>query len=422
MTPVENGLGVNFAAAWRGLGAPGRLLLAVSGGADSIALLHLAAHLRPDATLRVATVDHGLRPGSADDARFTERAASALGVEAVTLKWEGAKPSAGVQAAARAMRYRLLAQEAERWRADAILTAHTADDQAETILMRLAHRSGLRGLAGMAPEIAIADGPGPPQRLLRPLLGHRRAGLRAVLAEKGAAFVDDPGNDDRRFERVRARQSLAAAPPEATHGLLALGDDARRLSAALDLLEKARLDSLDAVFGADGSVLLAGAAVAPAIDGPLAARLIGAVSGGEPPADDAAAAALSAARDGRRTTISGALVSRAGHAIVISREPAAVLGRKGEPAPAIVPLAPGARCLWDRRFLVENTLGAPAAIRALGPAAAALDAGPSGALAAAPGLWVGGVLAAFPGDDGPGDGAFQSLAAERFHRLVVRHH
>lgn len=409
-----------FTPWWRAVGAPKRLLIAVSGGADSIALLHLAAALRPDADLRVATVDHGLRPRSADDARFTERSASALGVDAVTLHWEGTKPSTGVQAAARAMRYRLLAQEAERWRADAILTAHTADDQAETILMRAAHRSGVRGLAGMAAGSFIADGAGPPQPLLRPLLGVRRAALRAFLAEIGAAFVDDPSNDDPRFERVRARRALAAHGEEATAALLALGDDARRFSALSDRADEARLRTLNAAFRADGAVALLAAAVDPLIDAPLAARLVGAV-GGDAPAPEAAATALGAALDGRRTTLGGALVALVGSFVLISREPAAVLGRKGAPAPAPVRLAPGGRCLWDQRFIVENTLSAPAALRPLGAASAALDPDFAETLQAAPALWIGETPAAFPGDDGPGERAFQSLAAERFRRLVVRH-
>lgn len=411
----------DFAAWWRTIGAPKRLLLAVSGGADSIALLHLAAALRPVAELRAATVDHGLRAGSADDARFAERSASALGVDAITLAWEGAKPSTGVQAAARAMRYRLLAQEAERWRADAILTGHTADDQAETTLMRIAHRSGARGLSGMAAETFIADGAGPPQRLLRPLLGVPRAALRAYLAEIGAAFVDDPSNDDPRFERVRARRALAAKGEAATAALLALGDDARRLSARLDRLDNARLDSIGASFRADGSVQISSNAIAPHIDGPLTARLISAVGSSEVPAAEASASALAAALVGRRTTLAGALVARAGALILISREPAALLGRAGEAAAARVSLAPGARCLWDQRFIVENTLGAAADIGPLGAASATLGVDHPEALAAAPGLWIGGTLVAFPGDDGEGETAFQTLAAERFHRLVVRH-
>lgn len=413
-----------FAGEWRALGAPKRLLLAVSGGSDSIALLQLASTLRTlGAALRVATVDHQLRPASADDARFVERAAAALGVQAIVLRWAGDKPATGLQAAARAARYRLLAHEAASWRADAILTAHTADDQAETVSMRMARRSGARGLAGMAPETIIADGANPPQRLLRPLLAIRRAGLRGLLADKGAAFIDDPSNHDPRFERVRVRQAIERSPrgEAATDALLAIAAGARRLTALIDRLDNARAGALGAAFGADGSISLEAAAVSPAVDGALAARFFGAAGGGDPPADEAAAAALQAAVAGRRATLSGAMIGRAGPRVVIAREPAAIFGRKGEtPMPAI-PIAPGARLLWDRRFIVENTLGVAAEVRPVGSAAKQVTAEQAEVIAAAPGLWVGASLAAFPGDGGPGETAIGSLVAERFHRRVVRH-
>lgn len=414
----------SFTAAWRAFGAPKRLLLAVSGGSDSIALLNLASPLRREgAEILVATVDHGLRQASADDARFALRAAEERAIPARLLRWDGAKPETGVQAAARAARYRLIAQEAERWRADAILTAHTADDQAETVLMRMTRRPGVRGLAGMAPETFIADGAHRPHRLLRPLLGHRRAALRSFLMEIGAAYIDDPSNDDVRFERVRARRVLAFSPGGvvATDALLALAADARRLTALLDRLDNSRLNALGARFLADGSVRLSALTLAPARDGPLVARLLAAAGGGETPAEDAVAAALLDALAGRQTTLAGALIGRAGSDLFLMREPAAVLGRTDEQAMAPVPLAPGARRLWDRRFLVENTLGAPAVIRPVGDAARALKGGCWEALATAPGLWTGSSLAAFPGDDGPGDAAFAALTAERFHRRVVRH-
>ena len=418
------GLFESFSARWRALGAPKRLLLAVSGGSDSIALLHLSASLRArGALLRVATVDHGLRTSSADDARFVERQAGALGVDAVTLRWDGIKPLTGVQAAARAARYRLLAREAGRWKADAILTGHTADDQAETVLMRIAHRSGVRGLAGMADEILIADGANGPQRLLRPLLTLLRSDLRAYLAGAGAAFIDDPSNLDPRFERVRVRSALAASPrgTETRSAVLTIAADARRLTALIDRLDTARLAQTHADFPVDGSVALDAEAVDPAIDGALSARLLAAAGGGEVPADDDAAAALAAALAGSPRTLAGALVRRSGTLIEIVREPSAIFGRSGGAATPAFSLAPGARLLWDRRFSVENLLGAPAQVRPIGSAANALAPTASGALETAPGLFIGSSLAAFPGDDGVGEFAIRSLVRERFQRLVVRH-
>ncbi|MDZ7626846.1 MAG: tRNA lysidine(34) synthetase TilS [Parvularculaceae bacterium] len=411
-----------FADLWRAFGAPKNLLLAVSGGSDSIALLRLAANLRCEgAAVHVATVDHGLRAASADDAAFVLRASGALGIPAMILRWEGEKPSSGLQAAARGARYRLLAQASARLQADAILTAHTADDQAETVLMRMAHRSGPRGLAGMAREIFIADGAGMPQRLLRPLLGWRRADLRSILSAERAAFVDDTSNSDRRFERVRARSALASAGEPVIVALLAAAAEARALSRVLDRLEHVRLASLRADFQADGSVRLSSSDASRSVDASLIARLLAAVGGGEVPADAAAGAALDAALAGRRATLAGAIIGRKGRDLMIMREPAAVLGRKDLEPVAPVRLAAGEKVLWDRRFSVENTLSGDAEIRPLGAVAQALNPFLAETLSTAPGLWRGGELAAFPGDDGVGEGAIVSLAPERFYRRVIRH-
>ncbi|MFN0024808.1 MAG: tRNA lysidine(34) synthetase TilS [Parvularculaceae bacterium] len=416
---------MNFRNEWRAFGAPQRLLLAVSGGSDSMALMHLAAPLRSaGANIRVATIDHGLRPAAYADARFVAAAAATLNIPAAILRWEGDKPASGVQAAARAARYRLLAQEAECWRADAILTAHTADDQAETVLMRMARRSSARGLAGMARETLIADGAGAPQRLLRPLLGWRRAALRVLLASDGFAFIDDPSNDDARFERVRIRARLArmgGGGESANKALLDLASHAASLRGAVERLEAARFAAAQGEFFSDGSVRLAAAALTPTQDAGLVVRLVGAVSGSDYfPDDDAAGAVLGAALKGGRGSLGGAIVERAGRALDIMREPAGVLGRRGERGLAPITLEPGARLLWDRRFIILNPFDTAAQVRAIGAAANRLGSERRAALSAAPGLWRNGALAAFPGDDGAGEHVFLSLAGERFWRRVVR--
>ncbi len=211
-----------------------RLLVAVSGGPDSVALLGLlsewaAAPGRP--ALAAATVDHGLRPESAAEARHVASLCQQLGVPHATLEWAGPMPRTGLQAQARAARYRLLANEAKRLGGAALVTAHTADDQAETILMRMAHGSGPAGLAGMKRR-SERDG----LVLLRPLLGVAKARLVATAQARGLAFVSDPGNAEPRFERVRWRRLM---PALAAEGLDAarLGVLSRRLSrmdAALD--------------------------------------------------------------------------------------------------------------------------------------------------------------------------------------------
>src|SRR6187200_2869935 len=145
-------------ADWRAAPA---MVLAVSGGPDSVALMWLAARWRRGLArgpqLTVVTVDHGLRPEAAREAREVKRLAAELGLAHRTLRWRGAKPNTGLPAAAREARYRLLAQAARAVGASHVLTAHTRDDQAETLLMRLLRGSGLAGLSAMA-SLSERDG------------------------------------------------------------------------------------------------------------------------------------------------------------------------------------------------------------------------------------------------------------------------
>lgn len=151
------------------LGRCSHVALAVSGGSDSMALLHLAARwaARSDNALRlsVLTVDHGLRAQSAEEAAVVGRRAGDLQLDHHVLRWQAPVSGSGLQAAAREARYRLMSQWCQQQEAQAIVTAHTANDQAETLLMRLARGSGVDGLAGMAPEAAT------PWPVMRPLLG-----------------------------------------------------------------------------------------------------------------------------------------------------------------------------------------------------------------------------------------------------------
>ena len=132
------------------------LVLAVSGGPDSLALMWLAARWRRALTrgprLIAVTVDHGLRPEAAREARDVKHLARTLDLPHRTMRWNGAKPKTGLPAAARTARYRLLVQAARANGATHILTAHTRDDQAETLLMRMLRGSGIAGLAAMARE------------------------------------------------------------------------------------------------------------------------------------------------------------------------------------------------------------------------------------------------------------------------------
>ena len=183
-----------------------RIGIGVSGGPDSLALLLLAVAARPG-QIEAATVDHRLRPESADEARMVSRLCEQLGVPHTVLEanWNG-KPTTAIQERARRERYRLLGFWAEERGLDAIGTAHHANDQAETLLMRLTRGAGVRGLAGMRPNSRT---PGSDVRLVRPLLGWRRSELADICREAGAAPVVDPSNEDEQFERVRTRRKLA---------------------------------------------------------------------------------------------------------------------------------------------------------------------------------------------------------------------
>ncbi len=182
--------------------APERLGIAVSGGPDSLALL-LLAHAACPERVHAATVDHGLRPESADEAAFVARLCQRIGVPHAILPADAAI-GGNIQSGARALRYRLLAAWAAEAGIGRLLTAHHLDDQAETLVMRLLRGAGLSGLSGIRASTAMNG-----VAVARPLLGWRRAALERIVAAAGIAPVDDPGNSDARFDRARIRRLLA---------------------------------------------------------------------------------------------------------------------------------------------------------------------------------------------------------------------
>src|SRR6202045_4052194 len=206
------------------------LVLAVSGGPDSIALMWLMARwrraIRRGPRLIAVTVDHGLRTEAAREARDVKRLAKILDLPHRTLRWTGAKPKTGLPAAARTARYRLLAQAARSSGATHILTAHTRDDQAETLLMRLFRGSGIAGLAAMAP-LTEREG----VWLARPFLNVSKSQLVATLKRAKVGFAEDPTKRDTHFSRPRIR---AFRPV-----LAAEGGDARSLARLASQLARA---------------------------------------------------------------------------------------------------------------------------------------------------------------------------------------
>ena len=345
-----------------------RVALAVSGGPDSVALMHLAAKLRaePGAALEltVLTVDHGLRLASRDEALMVGRLAAELRLPHAILTWEKSEPrSASLQAKARAARYDLMAAYCHAHNIPALITAHHLDDQAETFLMRLKRGSGLDGLAAI-PERGEWAG----ISLLRPLLDVPKARLVATLEAMGVGFVLDPSNADPRFERTRVRGSSDALSalglkPEA----LALS--ARRLRRAREALNEAARSFLatSSETSEAGYALIdreAFAAAPQEIALRALSQLIGAVGGGETPLRLAKLEALRAALEahpGKAHTLGRCRIEPVSGRLGIFRE---VRGRRLP----VAELQPGERALWDNRFRIE--LGArepkPIVVRALG--------------------------------------------------------
>ncbi|QPF84046.1 tRNA lysidine(34) synthetase TilS [Bradyrhizobium genosp. L] len=230
-----------------GLASAPAIVLAVSGGPDSVALLWLAARWRRAIArgprLIAVTIDHGLRPEAAREARDVKRLAQSLDLPHHTLRWRGPKPKAGLPAAAREARYRLLTQAARKHGASHILTAHTRDDQAETLLMRMLRGSGIAGLSAMARESARDE-----ILLVRPLLEMPKARLVATLNKARIDFADDPTNRDLAFTRPRLRALMPALAEE--------GGDARSLARLATRLARANAAVEVLVDGAENYLAL----------------------------------------------------------------------------------------------------------------------------------------------------------------------
>ena len=189
----------------RPFGEDEALAVAVSGGPDSLALLLLAQAAFGD-RVRALTVDHGLREGSAAESTGVAVICDRIGIAHRILRWEGVKPASNIHAEARTARYRLMGDWCAANDIAWLLTGHHADDQAETLLMRLARGSGATGMAGIRATRPLANG----VTVLRPLLNYRRAELHQGIAATGLVAVEDPSNDDPRFDRSHARKLLAA--------------------------------------------------------------------------------------------------------------------------------------------------------------------------------------------------------------------
>ncbi len=375
-------------------------VIAVSGGADSLALLHAVARWRrafqPHIILHAVTVDHGLRAGSGNEAAFVAEVSARLGIPHATLSWMGDKPRSGLQSAAREARYALMRTFAAENGLSAIVTAHTLDDQAETLLMRLARGSGLDGLAGITPVSRCGD-----VVIIRPLLDISKSRLKAFLRSISERWIEDPSNQDVRFERIRIRRTLAA--------LRTQGFDARAIALSAKRLGRARAASAAATldlassavevfpegWGRVDMTLLKAAPVETAL-GVLSKALAGFGSGARVVRLSKLEALWDALvwQDHGKWTLGGCVLRLDASQLTIIRE----VGRT--PAPDIL-LAPGETALWDGRFRVSSKLPESVRVAALGvEGLRAIDAPrpkiPKVTLQSTPAFWLNGRMIAAP--------------------------
>ncbi|WP_416899079.1 MAG: tRNA lysidine(34) synthetase TilS [Minwuia sp.] len=297
------------------------LAVALSGGPDSTALLHLAIGWteRHAGSVAALTVDHGLRPESGDEARLVADRAAAAGAISHILRWTGPKPDSGIQDAARNARYALMLDWCREHGAAALLVGHHRDDQAATVLMRLQRGSGPDGLAAMRPATE-RDG----VLLLRPLLETGKTTLLDWLAAQGHPFVEDPSNRLDRFERNRLDRLLAAEDPDG--GLAGrLGRAAGRQARAVEALERWTADAEAALSRGGGNECTAldlegWLALPDEIRLRLLGRAVARASGREPGLG-ALETALEQLASQARTNLAGALIERSGGLLHIRPEP-----------------------------------------------------------------------------------------------------
>ena len=389
------------------------LIFAVSGGPDSLALLYLAAEWRvrlaPNAPrFYAATVDHQLRPEAAAEAEAVAGHCAKLGIAHVTLTWVGPKPGSGLPDAARRARYHLLEAHARALQPagrTAVVTAHTEDDQAETIIMRLKRGAGVDGLAAMRFDRELTRGS--PVRLVRPLLSTRKARLVATLQARAVAWFDDPTNSNVRYERTRVRTvmpALEAAGLTAASLVLSarrLRDASDGLSyAAIQFRDTLSLSSNNGVYGRfERKTFEAGPAI---VRQHVLADLIGHFGGDSPKAELSEIEALTSRLAANATvtaTLGGAVVSAGERFVRVWRE-------TGRLSVADLILEPGLKQSWDARFWVSyyGQSQLPVCVKALGREGyaqiAELVAAPHRAPAAAaygvPAFWTGERLVAVP--------------------------
>jgi tRNA(Ile)-lysidine synthase len=349
---------LDFPVSEAAIAARSGVALAVSGGSDSLAIMHLVhEHWRRcglSVPLVVLTVDHGLRHASAEEAEQVTQWSTALDLRHVSLHWQGEKPATGIQAAARQARYNLMSSWCHSAGFDTLLTAHTLNDQAETVAMRKRRTQSAHSLAAIWPETTWQG-----IALWRPLLKVSREELRAYLRSLGQTWIDDPSNRDRRYERVRVREALM------DKDIMQLAHEAERARAEAQALagEVTAWCAANSTVSAFGHVQVSRqklAALSPVLQAEVLRRLIGLTGSGSTVNRRATATLVAALQAGEsfRRSLGGAIVAARQKDILVGRE----AGRIGQEAV----LSESGACLWDGRFLVSGPPGAR--VRAAGKA------------------------------------------------------
>ncbi|MBF0168637.1 MAG: tRNA lysidine(34) synthetase TilS [Alphaproteobacteria bacterium] len=321
------------------------IAVAVSGGSDSLALALLAHQWAKErnGSILALSVDHGLRTGSTSELAEVKRWMKCHGIAHRILTWKGEKPKTGQMAAARLARYALLENACKKAGILHLMTAHQREDQAETLLLRLARGSGAEGLAAMSPVLPMRH-----VRLLRPLLGVDRASLRNYLKARSQDWIEDPSNDNLAFERVRLRQlapllaelGLSAASLAASAGKLHRLRRHLEGEAALLLARHARLDALGFAWLARQSLTEPDEILRRAL-----ACLLASLSGAAfLPGEDQMDALLERLRgeSWKGCTLAGCRLAPRQGQILIVREAAACQEQ--------VKLVPGQEGVWDGRY------------------------------------------------------------------------
>ena len=372
---------------------PSRLGVAVSGGGDSVALLHILSRCLDTSAvdIRAVTVDHRLRPEAADEAAQVAALAGRLGLSHTTLRWQGWDGQGNLQAAAREARYALICDWARQNGIALVALGHTADDQAETVLMRLGRSAGVDGLAGI-PARRTMHG----VSLLRPMLGLTRQELRDYLGRNGVTWCEDPSNDDSRYDRVQARSILAALAPlgVTTEGLAAIAGYMGEAREALDWYSFLTARDIALVNSGDVILDLRRFRTLPQdIARRLLQRAVMWVGQADyPPRRAAMAQAIDGLRHGRGATLGGCRILVVDGSIWICREYAVVRDM------VVTPGQP-----WDGRWTLigpvmqDGLTIAPLGRNGLAQVPDWRSSGrPHGALMASPAVWCGDTLVAAP--------------------------